>query len=265
MDYQAIQPRYSELKGRVALVTGAARGIGKGIALRLAREGMRVIINDRDKDAAEATAGELRSHGADVRAIIADLASTAEINRLVDQTVKELGTVDLLVNNAGLLPRGAMDRIEESFWDLEFAVNVKAPFLLSQRAAATMKKSGGGAIVHISSVGGLRAHFQGLPYNATKGAVDAMTRAMGIELAEQGIRVNSIAPGAIHTERRKPIDDPAVQAAAQLIPARRLGLPLEIGAVVAFLASDDSRYIIGQTIYVDGGITAQLSPSQYPV
>jgi NAD(P)-dependent dehydrogenase (short-subunit alcohol dehydrogenase family) len=109
------------------------------------------------------------------------------------------------------------------------------------------------------------AHHPGLPYDATKGALDAMTRVMGIELAELGIRVNGIAPGAIYTEHRLPIDHPKMKPYAQLIPIRRLGIPLEIGAVVAFLASDDASYIIGQTIYVDGGITSQLSPSQYQI
>jgi NAD(P)-dependent dehydrogenase (short-subunit alcohol dehydrogenase family) len=119
--------------------------------------------------------------------------------------------------------------------------------------------------VHISSVGGLRAHHPGLPYDATKGALDSMTRVMGIELIQHGIRVNAIAPGAIYTEKRRPPDDPRMQAYLKLIPSNRLGTPLEIGAAVAFLASDDAEYIIGQTIYVDGGITSQLSPAQYQI
>jgi NAD(P)-dependent dehydrogenase (short-subunit alcohol dehydrogenase family) len=125
-----------------------------------------------------------------------------------------------------------------------------------------MRKQGNGNIVHISSVGGLRAHFPGLPYDATKGALDAMTKVMGIELAQFGIRVNAIAPGAIYTENRHPLDDPRMVEYAKRIPSNRLGLPLEIGAAVAFLASDDADYIIGQVIYVDGGITSQLSPPQ---
>src|SRR5262245_32018829 len=152
MDYQAIQPRYPELSGQVALVTGAGRGIGKGIASRLAREAMRVVINDRDGDSAKATADELTQLGAQVVPIVADLARVDEINRLLDQTLGTLGTIDLLVTNAAILNRQAMSAVDEKLWDSEFAVNVKAPFLLSKRAAEVMRKKGRGAIVHISSV-----------------------------------------------------------------------------------------------------------------
>jgi 3-oxoacyl-[acyl-carrier protein] reductase len=128
-----------------------------------------------------------------------------------------------------------------------------------------MSRRGQGCIVHISSVGGLRVHQPGVPYDVTKAALDGLTRAMGVELADSGIRVNAIAPGAIHTERRPPLDDPAMQAIADRIPLRRFGHPLEIGAVVAFLASPDASYITGQVIYVDGGITTQLSPRGQPI
>jgi 3-oxoacyl-[acyl-carrier protein] reductase len=265
MEYQTIQPRYGELKDRVALVTGAGRGIGRGIAFRLAREQMRVVINDRDADAAYDTTEQLKRSGAQALAVVADLSQAPAIDQLINQALSEYATIDVLVNNAAILAREELQAVKQQLWDLEFAVNVKAPFLLSQRAAAAMRQKGRGVIIHISSVSGLRAHFQGLPYNATKGAIDAMTRAMGIELAEQGIRVNGVAPGAIHTERRRPLDDPRTKAMAELVPARRMGLPEDIAATVAFLASDESSYIIGQTLYVDGGITAQLSPSQHPI
>jgi NAD(P)-dependent dehydrogenase (short-subunit alcohol dehydrogenase family) len=123
-----------------------------------------------------------------------------------------------------------------------------------------MRASGHGNIIHISSVGGLRAHWRGLPYDVTKGAIDAMTRAMAIELAAHRIRVNAIAPGAIRTERTLPADDPRTQAAIRSVPISRHGTPLEIGAAVAFLASPDAGYITGQVLYVDGGLTSQLTP-----
>ena len=263
--FASIKPRYPELKGRVALVTGSSKGIGKGIALRLAAEGMKVIINARHAEAVQKTAEEFTKLGANVLPVSADVGQPAEIKRLFEEIQCAFGTLDLLVNNAADMRQVHFLTTEESVLDAQLAANIKGPFLLSQQAARMMKEKGRGVIVQISSVGGLRGHAHGLPYDATKGALDSMTRVMGIELAECGIRVNAIAPGAIYTENRLPLNDPRLQSYAQLIPLRRLGLPLEIGAAVAFLASDEASYIIGQTIYVDGGITSQLSPSQYPI
>lgn len=263
--YQSIQPRYPELRNQVAIVTGSSKGIGKGIALRLIREGMKVVINARTAEAVASTAAELRQLGGQVLAVPADIGVRGQVDRLMDATLEAFGTIDLLVNNAAYLRRVPFFTVDEDLWDNSIASNIKGPFLLSYKAAKIMKEKGRGSIIHISTVGGLRAHFPGLPYDATKAALDAMTRSMGIELAETGVRVNGIAPGAIYTENRLPLDHPKMKTYAQLIPQRRLGMPLEIGAVVAFLASDDASYIIGQTIYVDGGITTQLSPSQYQI
>jgi glucose 1-dehydrogenase len=263
---KSVQPRYAELKGQVAIVTGSSKGIGKGIAIRLVREGMRVVINARHADEVEKTTQELKDLGADVLPVPADVSKKEDINRLVNETLQAYGTIDLLVNNAASLRRRKFFTVDEAMFDDELAANIKGPWLLSIEAAKIMKEKGHGSIIHISSVGGLRAHDPGLPYDATKGALDSMTKVMGIELAEFGIRVNGIAPGAIYTDgRRLPLDDPKWKPYAQLIPLRRLGMPLEIGAVVAFLASNDASYIIGQMIYVDGGITSQLSPSQYQI
>jgi NAD(P)-dependent dehydrogenase (short-subunit alcohol dehydrogenase family) len=263
--FNSIQPHYPELKGQVAIVTGSSRGIGKGIAIRLVREGMKVVINARHAEEVEETTAELRSLGAQVSSVLGDVSSTQDIDRLINETLSDFGTIDLVVNNAADLKRRPFFTVTEEMMDIELKANIKGPFVLSYKAAQVMKEKGHGNIIHISSVGGLRAHHPGLPYDATKGALDAMTRVMGIELAELGIRVNGIAPGAIYTEHRLPLDHPKMKLVAQLIPIRRLGLPLEIGAVVAFLASDDASYIIGQTIYADGGITSQLSPSQYQI
>jgi NAD(P)-dependent dehydrogenase (short-subunit alcohol dehydrogenase family) len=258
--------RYSELAGQVAIVTGSSKGIGKGIAVRLVREGMRVVINARHADEVENTTQELKNLGADVLGVPADVSKKEDISHLVEATLKAYGTIDLLVNNAASLRRRKFFSVDEEMFDDSWKANIKGPWLLSLESAKVMKEKGHGNIIHISSVGGLRVHDPGLPYDATKGALDSMTKVMGIELAEFGIRVNGIAPGAIYTEgRRLPFDDPKWKPYSQLIPLRRMGLPLEIGAVVAFLASNDASYIIGQMIYVDGGITSQLSPSQYQI
>ena len=263
--YHSIRPRYPELADRVAVVTGSSRGIGKGIARRLAREGMKVVIHGRNRQAVEETAGELRAWGADVLAVPADLSQSGGVARLFDETLTAYGTVDLLVNNAADLRRFHFFEVDEGLLDYQLAANVRAPYLCAQRAAEVMRAAGGGSIIHISSVGAVRAHWRGLPYDVTKGAIDAMTRAMALELAEFGIRVNAIAPGPIYTRGTPSMDNPHLKAVAGRVPLGRFGSPLEIGAAVAFLASPDASYITGAVLYVDAGLTAQLSPRDQPV
>lgn len=260
--FGAITPRYPELTGKVAIVTGSNRGIGKGIAMRLAREGMRVVINGRDAERTEASAAELRDLGAEALPVVADISSSAEADRLFDTVMRTWGRVDLLVNNAADLRRRHFFEADEQLLDEELASNIRGPYIYSYRAAEIMRGQGGGSIVHISSVGGLRAHWRGLPYDVTKGALDGMTRAMALELAQFNIRVNAVAPGATLTERSI---GPRIAEVSTWIPAGRFGTPLEIGAAVAFLASDDAAYILGQVIYVDGGITVQLGTPAQPL
>lgn len=268
--YEAIRPRYPELMDQVAIVTGSSRGIGLGIALRLAREGMRVVVNGRSPEPVETAVAALRSLGASALAVPADVGRTSEVDRLFDTTLQAFGRVDLLINNAADVRRGRFFEIDEALLDTQLAGNIRGPYMCSYRAAEIMRQTGAGNIIHISSVGGLRAHWQGLPYDVTKGAIDAMTRAMSLELAAFGIRVNCIAPGAIYNRlgRRHsddPAQDPRAAAARERVPLGRLGTTLEIGSVAAFLASPDSSYITGQIIYVDGGLTAQLTPVGQPI
>ena len=263
--YESIHPRYPELAGKVAIVTGSSRGIGKGIAIRLAREGMRVVINGRNPGTVDATAAEISALGREVLAAAGDVGQAKDIDRLFALTRQVFGTVDVLVNNAADLRRVSFFEVDEALLDTHLATNIRGPYLCAHRAAEMMRETGGGNIIHISSVGGLRAHWRGLPYDVTKGALDAMTRAMALELAEYGIRVNAVAPGATRTERTPPPDDPRIQAVARRIPIPRYGLSLDIGAAVAFLASPEASYITGQVIYVDGGLTAQLSTREQPV
>jgi NAD(P)-dependent dehydrogenase (short-subunit alcohol dehydrogenase family) len=258
--FESIRPRYPEFKDQVALVTGSSRGIGRGIALRLAREGMKVVIHGLVPDEVEQTTQEFQSLGVDVLGIRADFSREDEIERLFEEALNQYGRLDVLVNNAADLRRKRMAESDLSLLDLQLAVNVRAPYVCSVRAAAVMRAAKQGSIINISSVGGLRAHWTGLPYDVTKGATDAMTRAMALELARDGIRVNAIAPGAIRGD-----NPPEGDAVTQRIPLMRYGSPLEIGASVAFLHSDEASYITGQILYVDGGITAQLSPPGQPI
>lgn len=263
--YESIRPRYPEFTDQVAVVTGSSRGIGLGIALRLLREGMRVVITDRVAEEVEITAAALRSLGATVLAVHADVGYTAEVDRLFEATVQAFGRVDLLVNNAADLRRGPFLDLDEEMLDAQLASNVRGPYLCSHRAAELMRGSGAGNIIHISSVGGLRAHWQGLPYDLTKGAIDAMTRAMALDLAPYGIRVNCIGPGPIFACGGDPFQGSWAEAAKERVPLARLGVTLDIGAAVAFLASPDASYITGQVLYVDGGLTAQLTPAGQPI
>lgn len=258
--YRSTNPHYPELKGQVAIVTGAAQGIGQGIAVRLAREGMHVVMGDKDTEKLATTTSSLRRLGATILEFVGDLSQSGMIHQLFDQTLNTFDGIHLLVNNAADIQRKRLLDEHESLLDHQLATNIRGPYLCSYRAAKWMQANGGGNIIHISSVGALRAHEMGLPYDVTKGAINAMTRAMAIDLGEYNIRVNAIAPGVTHTYRWSAADHPSIQNVVERIPLRRFGMVSDIGALAAFLASTEASYITGQIIYVDGGITAQLSP-----
>jgi NAD(P)-dependent dehydrogenase (short-subunit alcohol dehydrogenase family) len=258
--YRSTLPRYPELRGQVAVVTGAAQGIGQGIAVRLAREEMRVVLADKDPQKLASTASALRQLGATVLEFLGDLSQPDLIQQLFQQTIDTFHSLHLLINNAADLQRRRLLDEHGTLLDQQLATNIRGPYLCSYQAAKSMRDSGGGNIIHISSVGALRAHEMGLPYDVTKGAINAMTRAMAIDLAEYNIRVNAIAPGVTHTYRWPTADHPSIQNVSGRIPLRRFGTVADISAMAAFLASSEASYITGQILYVDGGITAQLSP-----
>ena len=263
--YAEATPRYPELGGRTAIVTGSSRGIGKGIAIRLAKERMKVVINGRSADAADALARELEELGATVLPSVADVSTDEGIQRLFDETIGAFGEVNLLVNNAATLKRHHFFPGDRQLLDVALDTNVRGPYLCAYRAAELMRDGGtGGSIINIGSVGGVRAHWRGLPYDVTKGALDSMTRSMALELAEYGIRVNSVAPGATQTERSFAMPTLETESFTKRVPAGRFGSALEMGAAVAFLASSDAAYIIGQILYVDGGLTIQLGTREQP-
>jgi len=244
-----------KLQGRTAIVTGGASGFGEGIVRRFAEEGARVIIADRNGEAAQALAAEL---GSDHLGIRVDVADAADVASLIQQTLAATGRLDILVNNAGVghTPQ-PMEGLPEEDFDRIFAVNAKSIYLLAREVVPVMKAAGGGAILNIASTGGVSPRPNLTWYNASKGWVITATRAMAVELAPSQIRVNALNPVAGETPLLKTFmgeDTPEVRAKfLSSIPLGRFSTPADMGAAAAFLCSDDASMITGVAMEVDGG------------
>ena len=244
--------------GQVALVTGAARGVGKGIALELARRGCRVAVNYHDAaDRAQATIDEIAAMGASAVAVQADVRDAAAVRGMVRAVLERFGRLDVLVNNAGVQTWKPFLEVAESEWDLVIDTNLKGCFLCTQAAAAHMKDQGGGAIVNIGSGCNKVAFPRLVAYTASKGGLEMLTKVAAVELGPYGIRVNCVAPGAIEIERTRLERPDYTGTWGRVTPLGRVGQPDDVGAVVGFLASADARFVTGQTIWVDGGLFAQ--------
>lgn len=244
-----------KLKNRIAIVTGAARGIGRACAERLIAEGATVVIMDIEDAAGEAAAKKL---GAGYRHC--DVSKSADVNAVVDAVVRQHGAVDILVNNAGIVIGGDLLELPEADFDKVIAVNLKGSFLMLQACARQMVKQvqegrTPGSIVNLSSVNDTLAIPTQIPYCVSKGGVSQLTRVTSISLAPYGIRVNAIGPGSIMTDMLKGVvsDKAAMTRLLSRTPMGRVGEPAEIAAIAVFLASDEASYVTGQTIYADGG------------
>ncbi len=245
------------LSGKHALITGAGRGIGRAIARVFVREGAAVAVADIDANLARDAANELERQGGRAVAIEADVANPASIRAMIESVLSAFGRIDILVNNAGI--GGNTPFLETSLeeWERILRVNLTGAFLVAQAAAREMVKAGGGHVINIASLSGQRGGTGRAAYGAAKAGLDLLTRVMAVELAEHGINVNSIAPGPIETEMAKFAHDAATRAAYErLVPMRRYGSPEEIADAALFLASDESRYVHGHTLNVDGGFRA---------
>ena len=250
------------LEGKVALIMGGSRGIGRASALALADAGANVVVSSRKIADLESVATEIKAKGVKGMAIAAHNAKTEDSKALVEQVMKEFGRIDILMNNAGTNPYyGPIMDQDEKTWDITMNVNLKGLFLLSQMVAIIMKANGGGCIINTASLGGLRASDMAV-YSVTKAAVIMLTQTMAKEWGQYNIRVNALAPGIIKTRLSENMwkDATVHEKTVSGIPLMRLGEPEEIAGAVVFLASPAASYITGETIVIDGGLVHGATP-----
>ena len=245
------------LAGRLALVTGAGRGIGRAIALDLARAGADVIVNyNRSREQAEAVARQIEAMGRRAAAIQADVANKADIDRMFDAAEASSGAVNILVNNAGIEPRADVCDFDEATYDAVMATNLKGAFFCAQRALRKMRDAGWGRVVNVSSLHELTPTGFSALYGMSKGGMALMMREIAKSYSRYGITINNVCPGATRTDiNRKVLADPAYEAKViEKIPVGFIAEPEDIAPTVTFLASDAARYITGTSIFIDGGL-----------
>ena len=242
------------LDNKIAIITGAAQGLGKAIALALAAEGTIVVIADIDTEKAEQVLAEVNANHAKGMVIKTDVSCSEDVNRLVDKTIKEYGRIDILVNNAGICPRTEFEEISENEWDKVMAINLKSVFLLSQAVFPRMKSQNYGRIVNIASGAGKIGGVQvGAHYSASKAAIICLTKTVALKGASHGINVNAVCPGVIATEMSTAISEEQLARYREMIPLGRMGDAQDVANMVLFLVSEAAGYVTGEISDVNGG------------
>ncbi len=245
----------TELKGKVALVTGAAKGIGKAAAVKLAEEGVHVAINyNSSKQEAEETVKDLKEFGIDSISCQADVGNLGQVTKMVNEVSEHFGQIDILVNNAGIIDDGLLLRMSDEAWERVINTNLNGTFYCSRAVLRTMVRARWGRIINIGSVVGLRGNIGQTNYTASKAAINGFTFALAKEVATRNITVNTITPGYIHTDTVDVLSDKQKDTIMTWIPMARFGEVDDIAHMVAYLASEKAKYITGQVISVDGGM-----------
>ncbi|HYA93821.1 MAG TPA: 3-oxoacyl-[acyl-carrier-protein] reductase [Thermodesulfobacteriota bacterium] len=243
-----------KLTGKVALVTGAAQGIGRAIGLLLARNGADIVVSDINLEKAEETAKEIRAIGPKAMALKVDVSNLSDVERMVEGILEKLAKIDILVNNAGITRDKLILRMTEEDWDAVLGVNLKGTFNCTKAVIRHMTKQRSGKIVNIASVVGEMGNAGQANYSASKAGVIGLTKTIAREYAQRGINVNAIAPGYIETPMTEALPGKAKEELKKLIPMERLGKPEDVAEAVLFLVSEESNYITGQVLNVNGGI-----------
>lgn len=249
------------LNNKVAIITGAASGMGKAIAILYAKEGARVVVSDMNINGAQETVSEIKANGGTAIAMLTNVTKEEDVKALIETTIKEYGTLDIIVNNAGIMDNMApVGEVSNESWDRLISVNTTSVMLCMREALKIFTKKKSGVIINIASIGGFRGGVAGAAYTASKHAVVGLTKSTGFQYAKAGIRCNAIAPGPIRTNISNTMTEMNEQGTAlcrmSMSTISRLGEPEEIATVAVFLASDDASFVNGQTIAVDGGWTA---------
>jgi 3-oxoacyl-[acyl-carrier protein] reductase len=242
------------LQDKVAIVTGGGQGIGRATAITFAREGAKVVVADLNEEATKAVAEEITSSGGQAIPVEVNVTQSDSVDAMVQATVDWGGTIDVLVNNAGITKDSRLQKMGEDAWDAVINVNLKGVWLCGKAASAKMLEQGSGSIINASSIVGLYGNFGQSNYAATKGGVIAMTQTWAIEMGPKGVRVNAIAPGFTMTPMLETVPQKVLDDISSKTPMRRLGTPEDIANAYLFLASDESSFITGQVLAVSGGI-----------
>ena len=244
-----------DLKGKYALVTGAAKGIGRASALELAKRGVSVVVNyHSSKDAADNTVREIKSYGVDSFAVKADVGNLNQVNNMIDKTTDRFGQIDILVNNAGIIDDGLLLRMSDVSWERVINTNLNGTFYCSRSVIRSMVRTRWGRIINIGSVVGLRGNVGQTNYTASKAAINGFTFALAKEVATRNITVNTITPGYINTDTVESLSEKQKETIMTWIPMQKFGDVDDIAAMVGFLASEKAKYVTGQIISVDGGM-----------